>query len=200
MNSRLRYSDLHNMPAHPIILPKHHEVTKKFVLFCHKKVGHATLATTMYIVRQRVFIPSNRSAIRNFLHGCSCRQLLKLENSVQMHPLPRCRIERARLFLWCSIDAFGPMFIFGRGYSGKAADAPPTKVFGVMITCYTTRFIYAIPVIGCTTDAILHVIRRCGALFNHPQKIFSDNAMNFLKASKDLKKLLKDVDWERIRK
>ena len=197
MNSRLRYSNLHNMPAHPIILPKDHPVTTKFVQYCHSWIGHANLETTMYIVRQRVFIENNRRTIRSILHGCSCRKMLPIRDA-KMAPLPRCRIERARAFKYCSIDFCGAFFSYGRGFSGKPPDAPPRKIWGCLISCYTTRYLIAVPLIECTTDAVIHAIRRASATVNQLGTIFSDNAQNFLKAGKDMKKLLKNIDWQRV--
>ena len=118
--------------------------------------------------------------------------------SVKMSPLPRCRIERARAFKFCSIDLAGEFYVYGRGFARKSADAQPRKIWACIISCYTTRYMIAVPIIECTTDAIIHVIRRASATVNQLGTIFSDNAQNFLKAGKDLKKLLKNIDWQRV--
>ena len=198
MTSRLRYSDLIGMDANPIILPKMHMVTTKYILHCHKTLGHANLETTLYASRQRVWTEAGRRECKRILFACTCRPLVSLENSISMSALPKDRIEYTYPFGRTFVDFLGHFLVRGHGYNGKRSGSPLKKVWVILYSCYYSRAIFVEPLYDCTTDAVIHSLRRLAATYSAPFEIMSDNARQFHKAGSDLRKILRSYDWNRI--
>ena len=72
---------IHNAPVKsdtkfPILLPKHHPLTRLIVWAVHTEQLHAGVAGTVAAIRQRYWIPSARQLVRQLLRRCvSCRKV-----------------------------------------------------------------------------------------------------------------------------
>ena len=111
-----------------------------------------------------------------------------------MAPLPSERLKPAPMWYYTALDLFGYFEI--RGEVNKRSVG---KSYGVIFTCLLTRAVYVDISSDYSTDAFLLTFRRFVSLRGYPSKIFSDVGSQLVAASKELKEMFNDFDWERIK-
>ena len=199
MQSRLRFSEMLSQNGAPIILPRKHEITKVFVKFLHYKFYHASLEMTISLLRRTCWLTSSRRTVKSILYGCSCRDLIPL--SQQMSPLPAYRLEGYVAWRRVSIDYFGPIMCKVTSNDKLVPQSPdPKKCYGLIWTCTLSRAIQIDIVESLETDEFLCHLRQLVSRRGKIEFINSDNAAQFLKASKELKRLLMNMNWRKIQK
>lgn len=73
---RLRRAALHYHHRHPIILPKHHQVTKLIVGHAHAQTQHGNIQLMLNFLRQKYWILNARSLVKWFINNCHiCHRL-----------------------------------------------------------------------------------------------------------------------------
>ena len=175
---------------------KNHPLTQQLVRFTHLTNAHAPMATTHAILRHRVWILGGRKAITSFLFGCLCRDQIPMTQ--QIAKLPPARMEAFHSFVSCAVDFFGPLQFFSFGAENEVLDSH--KCWGLLFTCFNTRAIRLFLVKDMTTETFLDCFTKLECHNGRPNLIQSDNQSTFRKANKELKALLKKINWDALRK
>ncbi|XGW31337.1 hypothetical protein V3C99_009921, partial [Haemonchus contortus] len=111
-------------------------------------------------------LPKNRRHLQNeLLDGIA-------GGGSEKGPLQKRRVIRTKPFENVGIDYFGPLV-------AKEND-DKTKVYGIIITCMTTRMIHIEVVTDTSTDKLLLALRRFFARRGVPKTITSDNGPSFV--------------------
>ncbi|XP_038106476.1 uncharacterized protein LOC119766148 [Culex quinquefasciatus] len=164
----------------PIILPKNHDVTKKLLMFYHRKYGHANRETVVNEIRQRFYIQNVRTAALQVTEQCTWCEVYKSEPKVpRMAPLPDQRlVPNRRPFSFVGIDYFGPINVS----VGRRTE----KRWVALLTCLTTRAVHMEVAHSLTSQSCIMAIRRFMCRRGVPLEFFSDNGTNFQAVSKEL--------------
>ncbi|XP_062558269.1 uncharacterized protein LOC134223145 [Armigeres subalbatus] len=172
----------------PIVLPKNHDITKKLLIFYHKKFGHANRETVVNEVRQRFYIPNVRAAVLQVIRECIwCRVYKCKPKFPRMAPLPDQRlVPNMRPFSFVGIDYFGPISVT----VGRRSE----KRWVALLTCFTTRAIHMEVAHSLTSQACIMAIRRFICRRGVPLEFFSDNGTNFQAVSKEFGLLGQQID------
>ncbi len=180
-----------DLAADPPILPKHHAVTEKFVLHLHKLFKHTETEQTNANVKARAWIAGGRREIRRILHQCLCKPPTPL--SQRMAPLPK---ERGEHTIWkdVSTDLFGPFYV----RQTTQGESQSVKTWGCIFVCMVTRAIHLELLEDSTTESFLRAFRRYTSRRGLPVRIWSDNGKYFVKANKELQRLCRSIDWEKV--
>ena len=136
-NTRIREADYipYNV-KHPIILPRHHQVSKLIVRQQHLDNNH--YGGTNHILSQlssKYWIISAREVIKEVEGACyECRRRKKVTAKQVMAPLPKSRLYiPLKAFVQCAVDYGGP-FITIQGRGKRRA-----KRYLCLFTCFHSR-------------------------------------------------------------
>lgn len=172
----------------PIILPRHHHLTKLIVDWYHRRYLHANHATVLNEVRQRFHISNLRTVIRQVAKEC---QTCKVDKAVpvipRMAPLPESRLAAmVRPFSYVGLDYFGPVLVrIGRSC---------VKRWVALFTCLTVRAVHLEVAHSLSTESCKMAVRRFVARRGSPIEIHSDNGTNFQGASRELREQLSAIE------
>lgn len=197
--TRLIFSNLPNLMKRPIILPSDNEIVKKYVLHIHETFGHAGPNYTFAMLRQKFLIAHGKRQIRKIIRECKVKRCTKPKlMGQQMAPLPESRIDNPEPFKNVAVDLFGPMFVKHKCGLENCPHETETKAYGCLFTCFQTRAIHLELMKDGTTEEFLRAFRMMVARRGLPTMVYSDQAKNFKKASKELRKLYQTISWKKI--
>lgn len=106
-----------------------------------------------------------------------------------MKDLPVERLRPLPPFTSVGVDFFGPFTI-----KGEVQKRTRGKCFGVIFTCLACRAVYVDVSSDYSTDSFLQVLRRFASVRGWPRKVYSDNGIQLVAASKELKDVVKVLD------
>ena len=176
-----------------VLLPGQHRMSILYAEFNHR-IGHHGVMATVSKVRLTFWITNLIRIVKSIVKGCvTCRKITKALAEQVMAPLPFERLNPSPPFYYVAVDHFGPFLIkveVNRRTRGKG--------YGVILTCIATRAVFSVLASDCSTDGFLAVFRRFTSIRGYPAKLYSDNGKEFRGASRELKSILKDLDWEEI--
>ncbi|XP_043062730.1 uncharacterized protein LOC122319470 [Drosophila yakuba] len=89
-----------------------------------------------------------------------------------------------RPFLVCGVDFCGPFYV-----SLKIRGRPPIKTYVAVFVCFSSKAVHLELVVDLSTDSFLSVFKRFVGRRGLPEKVYSDNATNFVGACNVLKEL-----------
>ena len=102
-----------------------------------------------------------------------------------MADLPEARVTKGdRPFLICGVDICGPFFVHRRGRGSRT-----TIMYLAVFVCFTSKAVHLELVEDLTTAAFLNTLERFMNRRGLVHTIWSDNATNFLGASRELERL-----------
>ena len=186
VKGRLEKADLPYDAKHPIILSPQSAFTRLVIEREHGRLLHAGTSTVLANLRQRYFILRGRQVIKSALLRCAiCRMLLALPGDQVTAPLPADRVTPAPPFAVSGVDFAGPLFV---DYNGER-----TKSYIALFTCAVTRAVHLELVLGLGASDFIDALRRFAARRGMCLTIYSDNALAFRRANKDLDDL-----WDTI--
>lgn len=121
---------------HPIILPRHHQITKLLVDWYHRKYKHANHQTTLNEIRQKFIIPAIRVVLKSVRNSCqSCKNSSTMPQIPEMAGLPLARLAAFnRPFTYTGVDYFGPFKV--------KVNRSTVERYGVIFTCLTVRAVH----------------------------------------------------------
>ena len=169
---------------HPIILPRHSELSRLVIVHEHVKHGHAGVEHTLNEVRQKYWILQGRAAVKKQLSDCSfCHRRRSTPMPPRMADLPSQRLEAGQPFKNAGIDFFGPPCVkrFRR----------TEKRYGLLVTCMATRAGHLEVAHALSTDSCIMALRRFFARRARPAVIFSDRGTNFFGSNRELRRELR---------
>lgn len=179
-SGRIGNSDLDFDSKYPILLPSKHPFTAMYIRKYHADNFHSGVNNTVAALRQRFWVPKMRQTVKSTLRPCIiCKRFQG--HSYKAAPvtnLPVFRTREARPFQITGVDLTGALYVRSGGNT--------TKVYIALFTCAVSRAVHLEMVCDLTADAFLLALRRFIGRRSCPQYIYSDNATNFVSASKQI--------------
>ena len=187
---RLDHADLPYHTKFPLLLPRHHHLTKLLILHAHQTTLHGGVSDTLCKIRENFWIPKGRQVVKSTIKSCYiCK---RLEGRPYQYPspppLPKERVEEARPFEIIGIDYTGFIEILNPDTKQEQ------KVYVVLFTCAVTRAVHLELVTNLTAATFLNAFRRFVSRRSCPKLIISDNASNFKLGSELLDQILRSVE------
>ena len=192
----------YNMKCPLILCPKH-DLTKLIIRHIHEvEAKHSDgLNQTMALVHKKYWILKLNALVRKTLRSCyTC----KLKNAFArrsrqiMSPLPDFRInnsdKRLPPFHCVGIDCAGPFFV-KMGGKGRALQ----KRWIALYTCAQYRAVHLEMLYGMDCSSFLNSFTRFVSRRPRPKIVVTDNGGNFIKANKELRCLLENIDIDRCK-
>ena len=172
-----------------ILLPQKHRLSYLYTLFIHR-LGHHGVAATISKVRLKFWIIKLSQVAKSIIKRCvTCRKNAKRMEEQVMSPLPVERLKPFPAFFNIMVDYFDPFPLKGEINKWSRGTG-----YGVLFTCLYTRAVFADVAHDYSTDGVLTVLRRFVSIRGYPAKIYSDNGNQFTSASRELKKVIKNID------
>ncbi|XP_064469670.1 uncharacterized protein LOC135384399 [Ornithodoros turicata] len=182
LRGRLQQRDAEAAVKHPIILPKDHDFTSKLITQEHLRLLHGGVRDTLVQLRESNWILRGRQAVKRAIHQClTCRKWRSKPADEAMAPLPRDRVTEAEPFVVSGIDFAGPLFY--------KTETGSSKAYIVLFTCAVTRAVHLELVTDLTAATFLLTFRGFISRRGICHTVYTDNALTFKHASKDLKQL-----------
>ncbi|XP_018312448.1 uncharacterized protein, partial [Mycetomoellerius zeteki] len=193
VGGRLRMSALPFAQKHPILLPNRHQLTDIIIREIHESQYHAGIQTTLYILRQKFWLPDGRNQVRKIIRSCvKCFRFDAGAIKHKMGDLPAVRIRPATPFTNTGIDFCGPFFIKEKKFRNRTR----IKVYVCVFVCMAIKAVHLEIVSDLTSEGFLAALRRFIARRGLPEHIYSDNGTNFVGANNQLKELYVLVNSE----
>ena len=186
MKGRIDAAMISDTVKRPIILCRHHYVTKLIVHAYHDKYKHRHHQTVLNEVRQKFWIPKLRVLLGVIRNRCQkCKNTAAKPSVPEMAPLPEARLAvYTRAFTYVGIDYFGPIMVV----QGRAT----VKRWGVLITCFTTRAVHLEIAHSLDTSSCIMAIRIFVCTRGQPKEFYSDNGTNFHGANNEMRRELEN--------
>ena len=183
---------------HPIILPKHDELVESYVLQLHLAMNHVGPETLLAHIRTRFWLLHGRRECKRILHRCIRCWRLRAKPFVQsMAPLPTGRINPSHAWLRVGIDYCGPFHVLKEKIFPGDIDVFG-KVWVLLATDLASRGVHLEMMYSMDTEHLINALQRMIARRGHPEVIYSDNAKSFHKASRQMQKLYRQLDWDKV--
>lgn len=187
VGGRLSNSDLNFDQKYPIILPRNHHILNLLVDYHHIVNCHAGPDLLMSILRQRYWILSARSLIRNRVHKClPCFRLRPKPTFPEMSEHKACRVvQSAKPFIHTGTDYAGPFKVtLARGRGIRSV-----KAYVCLFVCMTTRAIHIELASDLSTASFMAAFKRFISRRGPVSRIYSDNGTNYVGAKRMLSEL-----------
>ncbi|XP_062713361.1 uncharacterized protein LOC134290277 [Aedes albopictus] len=176
----------------PIILPRHHHITRLIVADAHERFNHQNHTTIINELLQRYRIPRMKATYHAVRRNCQyCKNLQAKPQPPMMADLPQSRLATfSRPFTYMGVDYFGPILVSVGRHSEKR--------WGVIATCLTTRAIHLQIAHTLSTNSCVMAIRNVMARRGIPAVIYSDRGTNFQATNKELKAAIQQLDHDKL--
>lgn len=176
---------------HPILLPSESRFTRLLFEREHRRTLHAGPQMLLYTIREKYWPLKGRNIARRTVHECrNCFRNNPKTLSQIMGQLPSDRVIPKRPFFVTGIDFAGPITtLLNRGRGRKT-----TKSYISLFVCFATKAIHLEAVSDLTSSAFLAALRRFVGRRGCPQRIFCDNAINFVGARNELSEIWQAVE------
>ncbi len=192
---RLMNADLPERSKFPIILPNQCRIVELLVLNLHWSLVHAPLNQTLFELRAKYHILKGRSEIRRILHHCyECRRMKAQPYGQMMGQLPADRVKANPAFHTVGVDTAGPFKLRRKEVGGNVM----VDRHIILFTCFSTRAIHLEVLNNLSTESVIMSIKELCSRRGVPRTIWSDNAKSFQKCSRELQKLYKSIDKEKL--
>ncbi|XP_064638341.1 uncharacterized protein LOC135494353 [Lineus longissimus] len=113
----------------------------------------------------------------------------------QMAPIPRFRLNPPlRAFAKCGIDFAGPFV------TKQSRCRVRTKRYLAVFTCLQVQAARLEPVYTIDTDGFLMALSRMTSRRSVPTDALTDNGSNFVAAERELRELVRAIDWDTVQK
>lgn len=179
IRGRLCSSNMTHDERHPVVLPKRHRYTVLLVQRAHQQLLHAGARDTLVQLREKYWIVRGRQLVKSVVRSCVvCRRFSATGIDAATGLLPPDRTTKADPFEVVGIDFAGPLFV-------KQKDVQ-VKSYIVLFTCAVTRAVHLELVNDMTTESFLQAFRRFVSRRGLCKIIYSDNALTFKRASREL--------------
>lgn len=187
VGGRLRNSNISYTKKFPIVLPSNHKLTEMLINYEHIKLLHAGPLAVLASIRTEFWPLSGRNTVRRVLRKCiTCFRNKPQVTYPFMGNLPTCRVSNCRPFINVGVDYAGPILLKESHRRGRVHTY---TCYIAIFVCMATKAVHLELVNGLTSQAFIASLKRFMARRGKCLTIYSDNATNFVKANKELKKL-----------
>ncbi|XP_043238748.1 uncharacterized protein LOC122390137 isoform X1 [Amphibalanus amphitrite] len=192
VGGRLSRCPVQSDSKYPVLMPRHHHVTRLVIRDAHERVGHQGREHTLSKIRERFWILGVGSLVRSLVRSCvTCRKVSAVPQRQMMSDLPDDRVTPdTPAFAFVGLDVFGPVLV-KRGRS-------EVKRYGLMCTCLVTRAVHVEVLQSLESDSLINAIRRIIARRGPISRIRSDLGTNMVGADNELKAELARLDVSRL--
>ncbi|XP_047989853.1 uncharacterized protein LOC125229116 [Leguminivora glycinivorella] len=179
--------DISEDAVHPIVLCGKHHYTYLYVSHVHERLHHGGTETVVNELRQRVYIPKIRPAVKKVIARCpECRLRKAKPAGPPTGDLPAARLgHHLRPFTYTGLDYFGPLEVT----VGRHRE----KRYVALFTCMTSRAIHLEVAASLTTDSAINALRRFIARRGCPTELWSDNGTAFKGANRELTEAMREA-------
>ncbi|XP_069184059.1 uncharacterized protein [Procambarus clarkii] len=174
---RLLHAEINLDTKNPILLPRHHIITKLIVFHYHEhNTLHGGVLDTLSEIRQRFWLPQGRQTVKSLIKSCViCKRYdARVCPYPGPPPLPKERVVHLRLFETTGVDYTGTLILTG------TPDKIPVKAYICLFTCATTRGVHLEVTSDMSAEAFLQAFRRFAAQRSCPKLMIPDNGSNFV--------------------
>ena len=175
----------------PILLDGKSRVALLIVRQIHEEFGCAVGAqTSLAKLNERFLVVQGRKLVLSVHKTCvRCQKRHKPPIQPQMAPLPSTRVSgKMSPFSNTSMDFTGHFLI-------RNTRNVTRKRYLMLLTCMETRAVHLEVCERIDTPSFLLALMRFVARRRLPEKLYSDNGLNFIKGRKELQAAMKEVDW-----
>ncbi|XP_077292238.1 uncharacterized protein LOC143915452 [Arctopsyche grandis] len=172
----------------PIILSNKHKLTHMIVRDAHLKYIHLGTQALLSLLRQTYWPLAGHNTVKGVVRSCViCFRNKPLSHNRLMGLLPLERTTANFLFSHVGIDFAGPFPV----KSGCNKNSKIIKGYVCVFVCFSSKAVHLELVGDLTSSNFLNCLRRFVARRGRPNTIYSDNATNFVGASRELVNLVK---------
>ena len=174
----------------PVLLPQTELNIQHMIRMIHFENKHAGAKFVLNELRQKVWILKGLTEVQKVVKSCIvCQTMLKPPCKQKMAQLPATRLETTAPFATTGIDCAGPFLV---KLNGRADH----KVYVLVMTCFQTRAVHLETMFKLDADSAINAIMRFKARRPALKAIYSDNASNFAKSDKWLRKEMEKLNKE----
>jgi hypothetical protein len=165
----------------PLLLSSRHAATYLLVREYHRRHHHAGSRTTFAELSKKYFV--SQACVKAEVFRCQdCRRHFPLPAQAPMASLHHSRLAAwTHIFAKTGMDYFGPFIIKNN-----------KKVWGLLLTCLTTRAVHIELCPDMTVPIWLNAIERFVARRGKPEVLSCDNAGTFISGSKQYNKIVQE--------
>ncbi len=192
IKGRLEMGELSEARKSPPILPKDEPTVGLMIMTVHRENSHVGPETLLHLIREKYWLLGGRRYVKKTIRQCYCYKMKAKSFQQHMAPLPKERLEPNHAFESVGLDFAGPMNVF---YEDKEEYR---NCYVLVITCLTSRAVHFEAVLNMTTGAFINALTRFIARRGCCKKILCDNQLTFVKAEKEIRKLIKSIDFKKI--
>lgn len=183
---RLQQSAKPYPEQHPIVLTSRHHLGELIARRSHIQVLHGGVRDTLVQLREKYYVVRARQLVKRIIKECiTCQRFNARPATEVIAPLPRDRVTEAQPFEVTGVDFAGPLLVKGERTMHKS--------YVTLFTCAVTRAVHLELVRDMSTESFLMALRRFISRRGIPRVIYSDNAMSFKRANKELSQLWKSM-------
>lgn len=195
VGGRMQNSNSEYDKKHPIILCNKHKLTRLILREEHERLLHCGPTMLLSSIRQRFWPVHGRNLAKLVVHNCVKCFKVNPHATPQylMGNLPKCRVSQCVPFYNTGCDFAGPFLLRDRN-SKDTRGCKIIKGYVCLFICLATKAIHLEAVSDLTTECFLATLKRFIGRRGKPLNIYSDNAMNFVGANIELKKLYKFLE------
>jgi len=167
----------------PVWVPKESPLVLQIVSFYHLSLMHAGIERTHGEIFQKFHIPGLRRIVKGFIF--KCRHCAIHRGTPLRQPagqLPSVRYTFARPWEAVALDHFGPLMLRNQ-----------SKVWCLVCVCMAVRAVKIEVVSNLTAAATQLALVNIFAQIGVPRIVYSDNATNFTRVSKDFKDIIPQI-------
>ncbi|KAL4096396.1 hypothetical protein QTP88_021358 [Uroleucon formosanum] len=192
VGGRLKNADILDIfEKHPIPLPADSPFTRLIFVNEHEKTMHGGPQIMLTSIRTKYWPVNGRNIARKITQKCvKCFKYKPVVVQPIMGNLPQARIEPAKPFQRSGVDFAGPFLV----KSSLRRNASANKAYACMWVCFVTKAVHIELVGYLTTQSFMNALKRFCDRRGLVSDIYSDNATNFVGASRQLVEL-KTLFW-----
>lgn len=205
VGGRLQAARLPDETKHQMILPAHNEFVRRYILDVHVLWGCAGAEETLHHLRAKFWLLKGRREVKIAIRRHHCYRFKAKTFKQQMAPLPPMRLEPMMTFVNVGVDFFGHEWVLQplpkKQKKGEPLPDPiKMKVWVLIFACLTSRAVHLEMVTDMSTQTYIWALQRMIARRGLPKLMLSDNAKQFEKSEREITRLWRNLDWEKITK
>ncbi|EYC14365.1 hypothetical protein Y032_0040g167 [Ancylostoma ceylanicum] len=171
---RIQHADVLKDVASPMYIPRQSILGARIAENIHRSMAHCGSNQLVCELRQRFWIPKDKALCKKTVRNCvTCKKFNSAPFSYpDMGPLPKERVTQAPPFSHTGVDYMGPIVI-------RLTTGEDEKRYVALYTCLVTRLVHLEVATDLSAKSFLLTFKRFVARRGVPQKIISDNGINF---------------------
>ncbi|XP_011879269.1 PREDICTED: uncharacterized protein LOC105568304 [Vollenhovia emeryi] len=183
VGGRLAHAALAFDTTHPVILPRHSQLSSLIIAHAHQRTLHGG---TLSHIRQQYWILGGRAPVKSHILRCvTCARQRGIRAHQLMGQLPLSRVTQVRPFTHTGVDYAGPLTV----KTWKGRDAKTTKGWICVFVCFSTSAVHLEAVSDYSTEGFIAAYRRFSSRRGVAHTLHSDCGTNFIGADAALKRL-----------